>query len=82
MLKKIHIPSGAFIANYIYINLTFLFRAMLQDESLGTIFLLGNFHVSISIVVIIMSIQCCVLVFTLNIIFRTLAKLSQELLEE
>lgn len=74
MLKKIHIPSGVFTANYIYINLTFLFRAMPRDESLDTIFRVGKFHVSISIVVIIMNIQCCVLVFTLNIIFQTLAK--------
>ena len=71
-----------FAANYTYICLTFLSHAMPQDESLDITFLVGRFHVSISIVVIIMNRQCWVLVFTLNIIFQAFAKESQELLEE
>lgn len=50
---------------------------MPQVEGLDAIFLLGKFHVSISIVVTVMNIQFYVLVFTLNIIFQTVAKESR-----
>lgn len=46
---------------------------------LDAIFFLGKLHVIIFIVVTIMNVQFCVLVFSLNIIFQTLAKESRTL---